>query len=373
MNRKIEVENFKCFAKKTEIKLGKITACVGMNSVGKSSVIQSLLLLRQIYDAAYLYRDTKIKEYELELNNVYGLQLGDSQHIKSSPDKEDIYLKIDDFEFRLNSIFNHPIQMVTKCQYTVSEMEKSKGIFANAFFYLNAERQGPRNYQNINTLDRLGCGIHGENTFHFISRHEHDKIDASRLFPLDKSRTVNTVNKQIEYWMDYIIPGVELNINELNDLGISRLGIRQQVFDTGFMSPYNFGFGISYILPIVATGLLAEEGGMFLVENPEAHLHPSGQSRIGYFLAIMANAGIQVVLETHSEHVINGIRIGAIKSGMNPEDIRINFFSIDYESGEHKVELIELNDQMDLMEWPAGFLDQEENDLRILRELRRGK
>lgn len=373
MNKSIEIENFKCFAEHTKIQLGKITACVGMNSVGKSSVMQSLLLARQVYDAAYMYRDTKISEYKIELNGVYELQLGDSQHIKSSMDKDDIMIQIDDFKFRLRSILDQPIQMVTKCEYALADMEKEQGIFAKNFYYLNAERLGPRNYQNINTANLSGCGIHGENTFYFISRHEQEKIDSERAFLLDVDKKVNTVNKQIEYWMDYIIPGVELNISELNELGISRMSVRQQIFDTGFMSPYNFGFGISYILPIVATGLLAERDSMLMVENPEAHLHPCGQSRIGFFLAQVAMAGVQVVLETHSEHVINGIRIAAIKMGMNPEDICINFFSIDYESGEHHASQLEMNEKMDILEWPDGFLDQEEKDLRTLRELRRNR
>lgn len=373
MNKKIEMENFKCFAKHTKVELGKITACAGMNSVGKSSVMQGLLLARQIYDAAYMYRDTKIYEYNIDLNGVYGLQLGDSQHIKSSVDKDDIIIVIDDFEFRLHSIQNQPIQMTTECSYKLAEIETQQGIFAKNFYYLNAERLGPRNYQNINTVNIPGCGIHGENTFYFISRHEQDRIDQDRAFPFDINKKVNTVSKQMEYWMDYIIPGVELNISELNDLGISRMNIRQQIFDTGFMSPYNFGFGISYILPIVATGLVAEKNSMFMVENPEAHLHPCGQSRIGFFLAMMAMAGVQVVLETHSEHVINGIRIAAVKMGINPEDVCINFFSIDYKESEHSVTRLEMNSNMDLLEWPEGFLDQEEKDLRTLRELRRAR
>lgn len=371
MNKSITIENFKCFAQETKIRLGKITVCAGMNSVGKSSLIQSLLLVRQIYDAALLYRNTMIKDYIIELNGTYGLQLGDSQRIKSSVDKDDIYIKINDFRFKLRSVQDKPIQLAAGNDYSLDELEKEHGIFSRTFHYLNAERLGPRKYQDISTSDKMGCGIHGENTFYFLSRREHDRIDENRLYPFEAEKKVNTVGKQVEYWMDYIIPGIELNVNELNDLGISQLGVRQQVFDTGFMSPYNFGFGISYVLPIVISGLLAEKEAMLIVENPEAHLHPAGQSRIGFFLAMMAQAGVQVVLETHSEHVINGIRIAALKLGMSKQDICINFFSIDYTNGLHRVECIEMNERMDLLKWPEGFLDQEENDLRTLRELRR--
>lgn len=371
MNKKITVENFKCFAEKKQIELGKITVCAGMNSVGKSSLIQSFLLVRQIYDTANLFRGTAIKDYLIELNGTYGLQLGDSQRIKSSKDKDDIFIHIDDIGFRLRSIEGQPIQMMTENVYSLNELEKEHGIFSDKFYYLNAERQGPRKYQDITTSDHLGCGIHGENTFHFLRECETYRIGEERMFPFDRDKKVNTVGKQIEYWMDYIIPGVELKVNELNDLGISQLEVRQQVLDTGFMSPYNFGFGISYVLPIILSGFVAEKDGMLIVENPEAHLHPAGQSRIGFFLAMMAKAGVQIILETHSEHVINGIRIAALQLEMTPNDICINYFSIDCEKGSNHVERIKLNERMDLLKWPDGFLDQEEQDLRRLRELRR--
>ena len=112
---------------------------------------------------------------------------------------------------------------------------------------------------------------------------------------------------------------------------------------------------------------------VIFIEEPEAHLHPKGQSHIGYFLAVMALAGVQVIVETHSEHVLNGIRIAALKNAMKPKDISISFFSVNTcgMDTSHKVENIKLNERMDLETWPEGFLDQEEEDLRILRELRR--
>lgn len=370
MNNRIQIENFKCFSRLTEIRLGKITACVGMNSVGKSSVIQTMLLLRQIYDAAYLYRDTQIKDFTIELNEIYGLQLGDAEHIKSSAFAEDILIGADRFLFKMQSGADQPLRLLTRCDYTLKELQDAEGIFHKSFYYLNAERLGPRNYQSISS-DKQGCGVHGENTFHFISEKGNQKIDGCKTFPFDENKRVNAVNKQIEYWMDYIVPGIELSISELNDLRISKLSVNQQIFDTGFLSPYNFGFGISYVLPVVATGIMAERGSCFIVENPEAHLHPCGQSRIGYFLAVIAMSGVQVVVETHSEHVINGIRIAALKNGLKPDDISLNNFSVHSKTGEHQVEHIELNDRMDIKCWPEGFFDQEEKDLRTLRELRK--
>lgn len=373
MHRELIIENFKCFAEETKIRLGNITICLGSNSVGKSSVIQACILLRQIYEQALAYKDTQVREYIIQLNDVYGLQLGDAEHIMSSKDRKDICLHIDEYEYNLESISYSPMEMAVHNEYDIEEMSLREGLFSKGFYYLNAERTGPRNYQTINSKMVDNCGVYGENTVHLLSVFGNQKVKESKCFGLDENKKVSTFSKQVEYWMDYIIPGIEINADDMTELRISKMSLRQPALDTGFLSPYNFGFGISYILPIVLTGLLAESGSVFLVENPEAHLHPKGQSHIGYFLAIIALSGVQVIVETHSEHVLNGIRIAALKNAMQPEDISINFFSVSTCDAEakHKVENISLNDRMDLEAWPEGFLDQEEEDLRTLRELRR--
>ena len=373
MLKSFSIENFKCFSQRRTFSFGKITVCAGMNSVGKSSLIQSLLLVRQIYDNTLLYQNTNIKELTIQLNGIYGLELGQAERIKSSSERDNILLTADNFEFRLSSKDQYPRQLFVPLKYSLVAFNQITGLFAPDFYYLNAERLGPRNYQQILPETTAGCGIHGENTFHFISQHLLEKIEEERQFPFSEDKITATLNKQLEYWMDYIIPGIELNISELSELGLSNLSIRQPVFDTDFTTPYNFGFGISYVLPIIANGLLSKKGSMLIVENPEAHLHPCGQSRIGFFLAYIASAGIQVVVETHSEHVINGIRIAGLKSQLAPEDICINFFSADYKNSQQKVQQIPLDEKMDILEWPEGFLDQEENDLRTLRILRREK
>lgn len=373
MHKELVIDNFKCFSEKTQIELGKINICLGCNSVGKSSVIQSCILLRQIYEQARMFEKTQVEKYNIQLNDVYGLQLGDSEHIKSSKDKEDITLKVDGYEYKLVSVNESPMEMEIQNKYDILEMASQEGLFSDEFYYLNAERIGPRNYQMIDSKMVNNCGVYGENTIHLLNSVGIKKVDEEKCFSLDEAKKVNTVAKQVEYWMDYIIPGIEMNTDDVTDLRISKMRLRQPALDTGFLSPYNFGFGISYVLPIILTGLIAKKGSVFLVENPEAHLHPKGQSHIGFFLATMAFAGVQVIVETHSEHVLNGIRIAALKYKANPEDVCINFFSIKKNGDEmkHTIEKIRMNERMDLENWPEGFLDQEENDLRTLRELRR--
>ncbi|MBK9636389.1 MAG: AAA family ATPase [Bacteroidetes bacterium] len=71
-------------------------------------------------------------------------------------------------------------------------------------------------------------------------------------------------------------------------------------------SAENVGFGLSYALPIIVAALSSSENSLILVENPEAHLHPRGQSQLAKLLALAAQSGVQIIIETHSEHIING-------------------------------------------------------------------
>ena len=134
----------------------------------------------------------------------------------------------------------------------------------------------------------------------------------------------------------------------------------------------NAGFGVSYALPVVVAALRAAAGGLLLVENPEAHLHPAGQSAIGGFLAQVAADGVQVFLETHSDHVLNGIRktVAEGAAALGEEHAVIHFFR-DEDDGDGAVESMKVRQTGQLTEWPAGFFDQAQVDLAALAARRR--
>lgn len=92
MIKQVHIENFKCFSRPTHIDLAEITVCAGMNSVGKSSLIQALLLLRQSFEAMEKYRGGTDDTYSVLLNHSYDLHLGSVDQIRSSRDTNVIYL-----------------------------------------------------------------------------------------------------------------------------------------------------------------------------------------------------------------------------------------------------------------------------------------
>ncbi len=365
MIKNITIENYKCFSNKTKIEMANLTACLGINSVGKSSLIQTLLLFKATYDEIVSTGNYRNSTVYIGLNDKYGLQLGDVHQVISANGKDSVVLSCEEVTFQYCESNN---ELLFRVDVNVEKGEVlGKSLCKNKLYYLNAERLGPRNYQTMPSKFIDHCGYNGEYTFDFVNKKMTSNIDEKRKFPSDEKQTI-TFEKQLEYWLQYLVDGVEVNFISNMDMRLSQMKIKQQVFDTAFNSPFNYGFGISYVLPIVATCLAAETNALVIIENPEAHLHPKGQSKMGQFLACMSNAGMQIVIETHSEHIINGIRIYALNNKISPDNIAINYFAIENE--EHRVKRINFNDNMDILEWPKGFLDQEENDLRELRILR---
>ena len=120
------------------------------------------------------------------------------------------------------------------------------------------------------------------------------------------------------------------------------------------------GLGLSQALPVVTLGLCSKPENLVVVESPEAHLHPAAQHRLTELFVALVRAGRQVILETHSEHIINALRLaikrGPEKSGLLPEQVVVHFFNI--EEGAVLVEHVPIDADGRLQKWPKGFFDQ---------------
>jgi predicted ATPase len=369
----LDVKNFKSF-QNTQFTFGKLTVLAGINGVGKSSLIQSLLLLRRAY---------QIEEGEnISVNDKENtfLELGNTEEIVNIEAEGKRF----SFQFENTDSITSTIEFTTdeykKQVLTLSSAKKINSPFEveKTFHYLNAERIGPRKSQSAKDEGQYTVGFQGENTGYILELVKAGGVLElpegqleKRLFPEDKV-PIKTFLKQVESWMNFIIPNVEISTSLIDQLNETTIRLKQKGSETSFLHANNIGFGISYVLPVVVSGLFAKKGEMFIVENPEAHLHPSGQSAIGQFLAHMAGAGVQVVVETHSEHVINGIRLAVLKNRIGHEKVCINFF--DNRSGSLEIQAISLSENGDLSDWPFGFFDQTQQDIaKILKEKRNRK
>ncbi len=376
----LHIKNFKCFLDQ-EIRISPLTVFAGANGGGKSTAIQSLLLLRQIVDK--LYHPPPIISGTVKLNEAYNLNLGNTKDITCAISNSDEIQFIIGFKdkamgFTYLALKDSPELYVyvtpdRKAKEILVSGETSVSILQSSFHYLAAERIGPRDVQVISDQDFITTGFTGEYTGYAMYKVAEKKIDQRRCIYNDVIGRNRLFKRQVEAWMDLIIPGIEIHPELYEDINSSRVGLRRRAGETDYLKAANIGFGITYVLPVIVSGLIAEWNSMLIVENPEAHLHPMGQSKIGQFLAQMAGAGVQVIIETHSEHIINGIRLAVLKKRIRHDNVIINFFNQERKSSSPIIESISLNEKADLSDWPKGFLDQEEIDLGEIFRLKRQK
>ncbi len=368
MIKRIELENFKCH-RKFEEDFAQITILTGSNASGKSSIIQAILLAIKSFQ--------NIERRCVKTNNIYGLNLGlpdsiisenfEGQEMSISfyiPDSEAgiynvVYCldNIDETSFRINN-----------CDEMLQALEKNKNVLKN-IYYLNAERTGPRIVYGMNNKRDDYVGAYGEYTGYIINETDkQQRLDDSLLLPDRlKISSISRFSANCEEWLQTIIPGTSLRYSVDTEKNISMLKFKN---DGDYYLPPATGFGISYVFPVIVQALLAsmKDNAVLILENPEAHLHPYSQSAIGKFLAYVATAGVQVIVETHSEHVIDGCRLQlAYLKKCNL--MKTIFFSKNNQ--ESFCVDIKTKENGELEEWPEGFFDQKQQDLRELLEMRR--
>lgn len=356
----LSIDGYKCFDKKHEFYLNNITLLTGANSVGKSSVIQSLLIAKLLSES-----DAKNTKTEVSLmKNKFAMELGGYYDIINRQTiTGNVEFSLSDFKFGILGEDNDN-EKNKNVIFSMTDEDKLgiKNVFSNGFVYLCADRMVPH-YEYRESDSNEICDCHGSNVGDVFSQHQEDSIFPLRSIGFEKNIKLLM---QLDNWCNYIFPGLAVRVEKTGSQ-MYKMKMRNDV------AP-NVGFGITYALPILVSGLTIKEGGMLIVENPEAHLHGKAQSNMGYFLARMAAAGVRVMVETHSEHIVNGIRrMATMKdSQLKADDLSIYFFK-KQEDGQNIIE-ITMDNNGNLSEYPVDFFDQVRQDtLAVLRNTRTTK
>ncbi|MEP6518201.1 DUF3696 domain-containing protein [Microcoleus vaginatus] len=374
----LRLVNFKPFANQL-LEFKKITLFSGLNSTGKSSVMQSFLLLRQSYQQGLL------PGKGLALNGDL-VNVGTARDALFEGAKEDLIAFDIVWENNSEGIwcfkYNQEVDVLNILMEQVTSEVYKYNLFGNNFHYLQAERIGPRPFNEMSDYQvrQLGqLGIKGEYAAHFLAingrkvipnsslSHPEVKLKTQREKEQSSAKSMDLID-QVEAWMGEVSPGTRLKIDAKSDVDLMSFQ-----YSYGDSNPYratNVGFGISYTLPIIVAALASTPGTIILIENPEAHLHPKGQVKMGQLLALAASGGVQVVIETHSDHVLNGIRLAVHGGKIDPKDVRLHYFQRQNKEGQAVTEVIspkiDRNGRIDL--WPEGFFDEWDNSLEILLE-----
>lgn len=449
MIKQIEIKNFKSL-KHANVRVSNLNLLMGLNGMGKSSFIQTLLVLLQsdkleegiidLYGLLVKIGQGKDALYQFAEEDHIGLHIQFdfdsiekifSEYLKETKQKKtperlailnEIYsidgaFDIDELCKRMNeskkistATFYHTKDLLVKSNLIVEHKQKeNKAQFEKAvhnsfkwkflyqkdkdklvaneqysktamdcfraqtkqFQYISAERIGPKDLYDSSSIaveDKKQLGLLGEFSAHYINvfGQEHEVIEKLRHPKANSSNLLAQVNT----WMREISPGISINtkyIHEINKV------ILDYQFDYGTQKtnsfrPKNVGFGISYVLPIVVALLTAEVGKIIVIENPESHIHPRGQAELGKLISLAASIGAQLFIETHSDHILNGIRVAVKENLINKSKVNVMYFEKTTTEKEQftKITQIEVDKNGTLSEYPKDFIDEWSNQISKL-------
>ena len=337
MINKIGLKNFKCFDK-IECGLKNVTILTGLNGMGKSTLIQSLLLLRQSSDSG--------RVTNLRLNGEY---------VKLGVGRDILYEKaaIEEIEFIVEYTggqSRYVYEYDAKSDEQILIVREGKGtaecpLYADRFTYLSAYRIEPQkiyNNSNKSNIQKHIWGNNGEFSLQYLKEYGSDDVVNNNIFRSSiVDRDQKSLSNQVNEWLQMISPDVRVNI-EINQL----MNLSELSFE------YIEGENTTNLYKCV------------ILENPEAHIHPKGQRMLGELIARAGASGAQIIVETHSDHILNGIRLAVKHHFIEKEQVGVMYFYKDREDDyKHKYEVPHILENGKIDHWPEGFFDEWENAL----------
>jgi predicted ATPase len=353
----IIIKNFKGI-KSLDLKCRGMTLLSGANGSGKSTVLQSLLLLLQTYINPFTAT--------ISLNGPY-VQLGTAEEIQytwSSDSTTEFSYSTDSEHLTLS------FDVELTDSRDVIESTVKQNVFGASFMdqikYLSANRIAPAHTFAHSTNEiskKRNLGNFGEFTFSFLSKHGKEQLSIPQLIHSESSDhgVASSLIANVTAWMQKISPGIILEPEILQSIGASKITYGYPGIASPNFSSHNVGFGITNVLPIIVRILMSSPGDILILENPEAHVHPRGQVEIGKLLGLASNNGIQIFLETHSDHIFNGIRLALRDSIQGFANCAMYYATRDvHKNGQFETRFSEitLSEDGNIYEAPQGFFDE---------------
>ncbi|HEX5307518.1 MAG TPA: DUF3696 domain-containing protein [Solirubrobacteraceae bacterium] len=355
----LKLQNFLAF-RELSLELRPLTVLAGTNSAGKTSLLHALALLRQSKTAGTL-------PAALLLNGEL-VQLGTGRDVLHREPGHVAGLGRFGLAFRVSAGSQHTNYQATYdpaadvLPIANRRVERTLGgLFKPGFQYLTADRVAPavvypKSHEAVAVKHFLGAD--GRYTANYLL--VHSDMPLSQVAVLHKDSPTRRLADQTRAWVNALSPGTSIATEDVTGTDFVRLGFVQAGHEvrTESLRATNVGFGLTYSLPIIVACLAAKTGGLLLIENPEAHLHPRAQALLGRLCALCAAGGTQVILETHSDHVLNAVRL-AIKDGdLLARQVALHFFTREPDVLQPCVETLDVQPDGMISRWPPGFFDE---------------
>lgn len=368
MITKLKITDFKAHHN-SELSLGALTLLTGINSSGKSSVLQTLLLLRQSYKKNRLSTGLDLNAPLCDIGK--GI---DALYRSSQNEIISFILEADNniFEFAFNAKNRYGDTFIPSANGLILKKELLQlPLFTNSFQYISSSRwanlnQYPIDTYAVETEKQLSLEYgQGELVAHFLDYYgENRDFNIESDLILHPSTSSRKLLDQTIAWEREISPRITILPIKKDDKVTIEYGYKAEGENHPLdkLQSKNVGYGISYSLSIVVALLSAKPGSLLLIENPEAHLHPRGQSKLAELIALTAQSGVQVIIETHSDHIFNGIRKAIAASKISKKNVSIHYFELDDKNISVNTE-INISEKGQIQSYKKGFFDQFDDDL----------
>lgn len=431
----LSLENFKSFKTLDNLKIRPLTILLGRNSCGKSSIIQSLLLLKQTIseendsdlnvEGKYLkFSNLKDISYGVPKINqaciAYKIGIGSGRDFANiniefkNKKNEDSYVprlsKFIYFNDKLNINFmninkNSLSNNMSDILLDIKKNKKFKDIKINGkletnfknFIPVHVNLHGQKNfafpifiafentlidvfYQDLKKIkylspiranperiyihysnNALDISENGGNSAHVLWSKKNEMVD----FDGQKIKLLDALHKCIEV----LGLGQEISSEKISDM-VFQIGLKIKNSNSA-VSLADVGFGYSQVLPVILLGLLNNNDNLLLIEQPEIHLHPSSASKLADLFLSFIKDKKKFIIETHSQELINKLRLRVIQDPSLKELINIVF--IDQDENGTQIKQFEIDENGMFPEWPNGFLDESENLAREILLARVGR
>ncbi|MEZ9206508.1 AAA family ATPase [Vibrio splendidus] len=341
----INVKGFKSI-KEECVGFKPYTIITGLNSSGKSTVIQAVLLAIKHSKDANKYKMAPSTQYLEDYSSVRNKNIN-AKEINISLSSSEVSCDVVITSEGLKSAGGVDLSFDMPSDNKEPEL-----------FYLNANRQGPEELALISSTNKVGSS--GQ----YILGYFNSVKDSPLADELCKYKESKTLGYQVGQWLSYITE----TQTELTTEAQSTSQVKVTFNDAklGPVSPLNLGAGMSYVAKVVILCLIAKKGDVVIIENPEIHLHPKAQSLLSALFSFVSSNGVQIIVETHCEHLINKTRHQVYKKEIKNEDVIIHykenvessFVTLNLDSNGHYIDKngVKIN-------FPRGFFDSTLNEL----------
>lgn len=293
MIEKLKIKNFKSIDT-IEIKFKKLNVLCGENASGKTSIIHAILLCSQNN------KDGKDVDGEI-------IKIGNYEELKNNTKNGEIKIEISNRSVTKTIVYKRNDNPDLNQDYvlTVEPKEENNSYkFEESIFYLSSDRTGAMDtYQKGNYL----FGTNGSGSISFLHKYQENLMNAKYMEKFKQKYKESDIveNRKfiehVRFWMEDIT-GEDISISS-----IDRTNQYILTYGVNKVRPINTGSGYSFLLPIVIACLgsiiMGKENPTIIIENPEIFLHPEAQRKLMCFLNFCKNF-CQIIIETHSEHII---------------------------------------------------------------------